>query len=79
MQFELQQAKQSGNESKVRNHVLVIQSLCDLILDDRVKKEEESTNSNIQFTNDQNNPMIASPQKIEHEKGDGNGNSIFDF
>ena len=79
MQFELQYAKQSGNDSKVRDHVLVIRSLCDLIIDDQPKNLEESTKPNAQFTTIQNQPMVASPQKIQHEKGDGNGDSIFDF
>ncbi|QOR66574.1 YwdI family protein [Cytobacillus suaedae] len=73
MQAELDQAKQTNNEGKVREHLVIIQTLCDLVVEERSKSEQTMSTT----------PFIQQPvpttQTTKLKEDDGNGDSLFDF
>ncbi|MFY4775313.1 YwdI family protein [Metabacillus sp. RGM 3146] len=91
MEEELQKAKSAADGKAVRDHMLIIQSLCDVVLDQNQKqpnlplggpfpsiepKQESISSWELQ-------KMMGQTKSVPEEKGkkdtDGNGDSIFDF
>lgn len=73
MQTELDQAKQTQNEEKVREHLVIIQTLCDLVVEEGGKIEKlQSPTPFIQQS-------VPTTQSAKLKEDDGNGDSIFDF
>ncbi|MBE4907703.1 YwdI family protein [Bacillus luteolus] len=73
MQTELDQAKQTNNEEKVKEHLVIIRTLCDLVIEEGNKIEQpQPTTPSIQ-------QPITTAQATKLKEDDGNGDSIFDF
>ncbi len=74
MQTELDQAKQTNNEEKIKEHLLVIRTLSDLVVEEgsRVESPKPATTPFIQ-------QPVSTTQSTKLKEDDGNGDSIFDF
>ncbi|KAA9012541.1 YwdI family protein [Niallia endozanthoxylica] len=86
---ELQEAKQTGSDAKIREHAYAMKTLCELILESPSHAAAEVSGSAVphQAVSFQQQPISFQPQsvtiqppqkKLEVEDG-ANGDSIFDF
>ncbi|MFT4416229.1 YwdI family protein [Fredinandcohnia humi] len=75
MQQELVVAKQEQNEQKIRERLMAIRTLCDLVLDEATSAVV-STKKVVASVMPQPTPIVAST-KLEED--DANGDSLFDF
>jgi hypothetical protein len=75
MTIELTKAKQEQNEVKIREHLIVMRTLCDLVLDEKQEMNEKMYVSNNELDVAVKKPIVTS--KLEEE--DGNGDSLLDF
>lgn len=74
MTDELQKANQSIKNEQLREHLIVIRSLCDVILEQKPKEMGNSVQTEQQSTQ----PQSVAPKRIEDDE-DANSDSIFDF
>lgn len=93
MQDEIEKAKTSTSEHQIKEHILIIQSLCDLIVDHKTQAQSVQSSSQIVSpTSSQINPAelqkmmgnipTVSKQKPEsspYKEEGANGDSLFDF
>ncbi|MRX71142.1 hypothetical protein GJU40_03020 [Bacillus lacus] len=92
MEQELQLARQAGDENRIREHVLVVQSLCEVILDSGQASAPASFSSQNQapgadeFTALELQKMMGISQQKSSvssqnvlKEDDANGHSLFDF
>ena len=74
MADEVSKARSEVEKGKLRERLIAIRTLCDVILDDKVESEGATPNKSTHFF------QASVPQKMVHtEDGDGNGDSLFDF
>jgi hypothetical protein len=73
MQEEIERAKHSNNEGKVREHLLVIRSLCELVIEQ--ESNPEKPKQSMVFS--QQPSLTTQASKLKEDEG--NGDSIFDF
>jgi hypothetical protein len=57
----------------VRDHLVIIQSLCELVLQQETKKEQ----AEVKLL--PNHSLLNEPKKIITDEEDANGDSLFDF
>jgi len=74
MFVELQMAKNVGNSAKVRDHLLALRTLCDLVLDEAPVEKPV-----IQQVVTTPMPSTNLPITAKLEEEDANGDSLFDF
>lgn len=87
MQQELQHAKNEGSEQKVRERLMAIRTLCDLVLDEspaEAKRVEVIPVQQTQQVMQQMQPIqpvqtTTIQQTTKLEEDDANGDSLFDF
>lgn len=91
MKDELQHAEKAGaNEHVMKKHIANIQLLCDLLLDDEAKQEQEPDTATM--TQQEMKAMLGAKTKMKQannekvigsiqtsDENEGNGDSIFDF
>ncbi|WP_449538135.1 YwdI family protein [Ferdinandcohnia sp. Marseille-Q9671] len=79
MQLELQTAKTEANEQKVRERLLAIRTLCDLVLDEAptASKPRRIEAIPVQPPSALPTATITNASKLKEE--DANGDSLFDF
>jgi len=85
MDQELQSAKSASSETKIRERIQAIKTLCELVLDEPEATQQLQPQQPIQISNTQ--PMTTTspalsfaktePTKIDN--GEANGESLFDF
>lgn len=84
MEQELQKAKMSSQDKDVREHMIVIQSLCEVILDEKVsfKPSSQSTDEfsklELQKMMGMSSEKVSSPMSSRVED-DEKSDSLFDF
>ena len=81
MTRELNQVKTTADRNKVRDHLIAIRTLCDVVLEEATEDKQVSQPIN-QFSSPiiSNEPKpltIQNSSKLEEE--DGNGDSLLDF
>lgn len=81
MEKEIHQAMQSSSDSEVRERLLVVKSLCDLVLDEKPGETYDMRQpSSNDFDSLQLQKMMGSSAlSKKKEEDDVNGDSIFDF
>ncbi|MFC0272408.1 YwdI family protein [Metabacillus herbersteinensis] len=86
MEQELQKAKMSPQDKDVREHVIVIQSLCEIILDEKTSSKlssqstEDFSHQELQKMMGMSSNKVSNPtssSRVEDE--DANSDSLFDF
>ncbi|MFS0863051.1 YwdI family protein [Fredinandcohnia sp. 179-A 10B2 NHS] len=75
MQQEILMAKSEGNEQKIRERLMAIRTLCDLVLEESPAKAPIVEKKVIPAVL-QTNTVVNTP-KLQEE--DANGDSLFDF
>ncbi|WP_010677266.1 YwdI family protein [Bacillus timonensis] len=86
MQQELQSAKSEGSEQKIRERLMAIRTLCDLVLDEAPVEVKRVASVPVQPFPQSVQPipkMQQQPTTIQNttklEEDDANGDSLFDF
>lgn len=81
MEKEIHQAMHSSSDSEVRERLLVVKSLCDLVLDEKPGEAYDTRQpSSNDFDSLQLQKMMGSSAlSKKKEEDDVNGDSIFDF
>lgn len=85
MEQELQKTKMSPQDKDVREHVIVIQSLCELILDEKTsfkpsaQPTEDFSRLELQKMIGMSSEKIPVTKSSRLEEDDVNGDSLFDF
>lgn len=84
MEDQLKEAKNSSSESRIRERVYAIKSLCELLLEQ--EENGTSTNRTVAFNPSPMlpqgqglNPPIQQVQTQKLKLDEGNGDSLFDF
>lgn len=75
MQQEILMAKSEGNEQKIRERLMAIRTLCDLVLEESPAKASVIEKKVIPAVLPTN--TVVNTAKLEEE--DANGDSLFDF
>ncbi|MEH7379474.1 YwdI family protein [Bacillus sp. JJ1533] len=84
MQQELQSAKSEASEQKVRERLMAIRTLCDLVLDEAPTEVRRVESMPVQPLPQSVQPIqTMQPTTIQNtaklEEDDANGDSLFDF
>ncbi|MFC4321841.1 YwdI family protein [Litchfieldia salsa] len=74
MSNELAKAKQEQSEVRIREHLIVMRTLCDLVLEEKQDLNERTYSNN--ELNLVEKKMMSTPSRVDD---DGNGDSLLDF
>ncbi|MFD1735103.1 YwdI family protein [Bacillus salitolerans] len=75
IEHEIQLSLKESNQHQIRDHLLSIRTLCNIVLEQPIEKSEEMITTSKAIT-----PMFTKKKEpVETEDEDGNGESLFDF
>jgi hypothetical protein len=76
MEQEIKNAKAASSESKIRERIQALKTLCELVLDEQ---EQLHAARKIDAAIQQTQPHVPRAKPLELGEDDANGESLFDF